>query len=89
MLDKRIFVPQLLMLMWAGQVIGWWHAVTGRHADSWGCRCSSAAGGSVVAPWWPGWHDVVQEAACPVWPQGEILPQGWRLRLAAHQLGGI
>ena len=31
----------------------------------------------------------MQEAACPVWPQGEILPQGWRLRLAAHQLGGI
>ena len=32
---------------------------------------------------------MVQEAACPVWPQGEILPQGWRLRLPAHQLGGI
>ena len=29
---------------------------------------------------------MVQEAACPVWPQGEILPQGWRFRLAAHHL---
>ena len=84
-----MFAPQLLMLMWAEQVIGWWHAVTGRRADSCGCRCSSAAGGSVVAPWWLGRHDVVQEAGCPVWPQGEITPQEWRLRLAAHQLGGI
>ena len=82
-----MFAPQLLMLMWAGQVIGWWHAVTGRRADSCGCRCSSAAGGSVVTPWWPGRHDVVQEAACPVYRAKKT--QEWRLRLAAHQLGGI